>query len=99
MDKTKLTNKKGDIVIFAKINEAEYICSNPNQYKFGAFLDDTISVTEQSMGRLQESIKCDVSEEHYTDNLGNKYNRVVGDYTVVIRVELVGGRPPILKYP
>lgn len=90
--------KKGDLVLLATIDGIECICDAPLVSKIGTFL--SYEMSNPSIGQLKYETEIDVdSNATISDSLGNKFYRPLSGYTLVISVDLVGGRPPIKHYP
>lgn len=91
---------KDTVVLLANLNGDECICVRPMQYKFGTF-SNAVKVLNPQIGKLEFDTVYypDKDMTTYTDKLGNVFAKISDNYTIVIKAELVGGRPPILKYP
>lgn len=90
---------KDNIILFARLGGKECVCPNPMQYRFGSF--NGMEFENLAIGRAEFDIEFDYGDRTivHTDSFGNSFIEVSGNYTNIIRVELVGGRPPIKHYP
>lgn len=90
---------KGEVVIFVKHNGAEYVCVNPMKYNIGSFPEGS-HIGDALMAKLNEEIEFTTDPNvNIMDSNKNTYTLVTSNYRVIIKLELVGGRPPITKYP
>lgn len=90
---------KGEVVIFVKHNGTEHICFNPMKYSIGAFPEGS-HIGDALMAKLDEDIEFTMDPSvQIMDSNKNTYTMVTSNYRVIIKLELVGGRPPITKYP
>lgn len=88
---------QGQVAILAIVGLDNYVCPKPMVNVTGK-LDNSSSI---SIGRFQYATKFKLANtnDKLTDSLGNVFFKVNGNSIIIIELELIGTRPPILHYP